>query len=325
MAQDYPGELSIVVVDDGSEDGTAVVARAAAATSARRIDIVHGRPLPPGWVGKMWAVSQGVRRATEVAPGASFVWLTDADIEHSPEELRRLATKAETEKLDLVSLMVLLQCRSAIERMLIPAFVFFFQKLYPFAWANDPACRTAAAAGGSMLVRRSALERIGGIESIKAELIDDCALAARIKGEGAIWVGLSETTRSLRPYDGLRGVWPMVARTAFRQLGHSWPLLALTVLGLAAVYVVPPAAVLAAPLHGSPIALVAAAVAYGSMVRAFAPTLKLYGIGAAAGLILPVSAILYSLMTIDSARRYLVGNGGGWKARHYARRTSEIG
>jgi hopene-associated glycosyltransferase HpnB len=324
LAQDYPGELSVVVVDDGSDDGTSSVARAAGAATTRRLDIVQGLPLPNGWVGKMWAVAQGVRRAAGTAPNASFVWLTDADIDHAPDELRCLTTKAQAETLDLVSLMVRLHCRTAFERLLIPSFVFFFQKLYPFAWANQPTFRTAAAAGGSMLLRRTALERIGGIESIKAELIDDCALAARVKAGGAIWVGLSESTRSLRPYDGLRGIWLMVARTAFRQLECSWPLLVLTVIVLAIVYAAPPIVIIAAPFHGSLVALLAAIAAYALMARAFAPTLRLYGIGPLAGLLLPVSAVLYSLMTIDSARRHWVGKGGGWKARNYAHRRGRI-
>jgi hopene-associated glycosyltransferase HpnB len=214
--------------------------------------------------------------------------------------------------------MVKLHCRSRIERVLVPAFVFFFQKLYPFAWANDRRRLEAAAAGGSMLLRRTALARIGGIAAIKAELIDDCALAARVKPGGAIWIGLAETTRSLRPYLGLKAVWLMVARTAFAQLRHSWALLLATIAGLGIVYLAPPIVLLSAPLHPTPAALALAAGAYALMVLAYAPTLRLYGIRPVAALALPLAAALYALMTIDSARRHWRRRGGGWKARTYA-------
>ena len=312
--QDYPGAFSIVVVDDGSDDGTGAAARAASSD----VDVIDGQPLAAGWAGKMWAVHQGVSHAEANIPDAAFVWLTDADIAHDPTELRRLVAMAEADRLDLVSLMVKLHCRTSWERLLIPAFVFFFQKLYPFPWINDPARRTAGAAGGSMLVRRSALARIGGIAAIRSALIDDCALARAIKTGGPIWLGLTRETQSLRAYDGLAGIWSMVARTAFDQLGYSWAALAGTVIGMLVLYVAPPALALAGLLGGSEWIAGVGAAGWALMTMAYVPTVRLYGLGIAAALTLPAAAVLYTAMTIDSARRHAQGRGGAWKARTYA-------
>jgi hopene-associated glycosyltransferase HpnB len=230
VAQDYPGALRVVVVDDASEDGTAARARAAA-SGARPVAVMESKPLPPGWVGKIWALAQGIDRAEAEAPRPTYFLLTDADVEHAPGNVRRLVDKAETEGRDLVSLMVMLHTGSFWERLLVPSFVFFFQKLYPFPWVNQPLRSEAAAAGGCMLVRRQTLDRIGGIASVRDELIDDCALAARMKAQGSIWLGLTDDTRSLREYHTLGGLWPMVTRTAFTQLEKSVPGLIATVLG----------------------------------------------------------------------------------------------
>lgn len=322
--QDYPAQLSVVVVDDESDDGTAEAARAAGVGVT--LDVVSGASLPTGWTGKLWALEQGIARAGATTPDAAFIWLTDADIEHDPDVLRRLVARAEIGRLDLVSTMVMLKCGSAWERLLIPAFVFFFQKLYPFPRVNDPRARIAAAAGGCILLRRAALMRIGGIAAIRNELIDDCALAREIKksalaretkNAGSIWLGLSRSSRSLRDYRNLGDIWHMVARTAFHQLGYSTLLLAGTVIAMAVIYLAPPLIVVLWPVHGIGWAALFAAAAYLLMMIAFAPTLRLYDRGPAAALALPVAAAFYVAMTVDSARRHWRGHGGSWKARHY--------
>ncbi len=316
LEQDYPGGLDVVVVDDGSSDGTTAAALAAGAGSDR-LAVIGGEPPQAGWTGKLWAVHQGLRHADERWPDAEFRLLTDADIEHDPNNLRRLVAKAETEGRDLVSLMVLLHCRSLWERLLVPAFVFFFQKLYPFPRVNDPERPEAAAAGGCMLVRRSALDAAGGIAAIRGQLIDDCALAARIKRRGSVWLGLTAQTRSLRRYDRLSEVWLMVARTAFTQLDYSTAALVATVFGMVVIYCAPPLAA----AYGIAATNVAAAglggFAWLLMVAAFWPTLRLYRMPVWWGLLLPVTAFLFTLMTVDSARRHWQGRGGLWKGRSY--------
>ncbi len=316
LAQDYPGPLSIVVVDDGSDDGTAEAARRAAAGS-ERLSVVTAAAAAAGWTGKLWAVAQGLAEAETVAPGAPFVLFTDADIEHDAENLRRLVSKAEAAGLDLVSVMALLHCRSAWERLLIPAFVFFFQKLYPFPRVNDPERPEAAAAGGCMLVRRAALRRAGGVEAIRDRLIDDCALGTRIKRAGPIWLGLTGSVRSLRVHPRLEDTWTMVARTAFEQLGHSAAALVVTVFGMVVLYLVPPAATFAGPAAGDAVAGLAGLTAWSLMAVAYRPTLRLYGQPAWRGLLLPLAALLFTLMTVDSARRHWKGHGGAWKGRSY--------
>ncbi len=312
LTQDYPGDLSVIVVDDGSTDGTA-----AAAGNAPRLTVVPGAPLPSGWTGKLWAVHQGLKASSSVDPEARYVLLTDADIAHAPTAVRRLVDKAEYEGLALASLMVRLHCAGAWERLLIPAFVFFFQKLYPFPWVNDPARPQAAAAGGCMLVRRTALDAVGGVAAIRDRLIDDCALAARVENEGLIWLGLSTESVSLRTYDRLDEIWTMVARTAYTQLGHSPLALIGTVVGMAVLYLAPAAAVLVGGMAGDVAAVVAGAAAWLLMAVAYRPTHTLYRQPPAATLLLPVAALLYTLMTIDSARRHLQGRGGAWKGRVY--------
>ncbi|MBT4218802.1 MAG: glycosyltransferase, partial [Rhodospirillaceae bacterium] len=217
LAQDYAGKLSVIVVDDNSTDDTAT-----AAGKDKRLKVISGKPLPDGWTGKLWAVDQGIWAAGD----APFVLLTDADIEHDPGSIRRLVCKAEQGDFDLVSLMVRLNCQSVWERLLIPAFVFFFQMLYPFPWVNDRGRSTAAAAGGCMLVRSAALEAAGGMKAIGDRVIDDCALAALLKPKGPIWLGLTHDVVSLRTYDTLGDVWAMVTRTAYAQLGYSPVMLA---------------------------------------------------------------------------------------------------
>lgn len=313
LSQDYPGAICVVVVDDNSEDGTAE-----AAGDDERLTVITGKPLEEGWSGKLWAVHQGLAAAREVDPEARYVLLTDADIVHDPGNLRRLVDKAEWEGLDLVSLMVRLRCKSVWERLLIPAFVFFFQKLYPFPKVNDPEDEMAGAAGGCMLVRRTAIERIGGVESIRGALIDDCTLAARLKDGGPIWLGLAtDNTRSLRAYDGLGEIWRMVARTAFTQLELKAYMVLVTVLSMSLIYLVPPLAVGTGMWMRDAYALGWGFGAWLLMGIAYAPTQRLYGRPAWAGVFLPLAALLYTLMTVDSARRHWMGKGGAWKGRSY--------
>ncbi len=313
LRQRYAGAFSIVLVDDHSSDGTAAAARRAVAEAgaAHRLAIIAARPLPEGWSGKLWAVSEGIRHVAERGSEASYLLLTDADIAHDPDNAAELVARVERQHLDLASLMVKLRCASFAERWLVPAFVFFFKMLYPFAWVNDRHHRIAGAAGGCMVVRRAALDRAGGIASIRGALIDDCALAQRLKqAGGAIWLGLTERTRSLRPYTRLSDIWRMIARTAYTQLHYSPLLLGATVLGMTVTYLAPPALT---PLGG--IAGLLAALAWFAMMVAFVPTLRLYRQPLAMAPFLPLIAFFYLAATIDSARRHWQGRGGEWKGR----------
>jgi hopene-associated glycosyltransferase HpnB len=307
----------VILVDDESEDGTGAVARRSAEGHPRgaRLEAMATPPRPQGWVGKMWAVHCGVERAATRSPEAAYLLLTDADVEHSPGNLRRLVAKAEAGRLDLVSLMVLLKAETAWERLLVPAFVYFFQKLYPFPRVNDPRSAVAGAAGGCMLVRAEALKRAGGIEPLRGEVIDDCALGRALKRGGPVWLGLTSSERSIRGYGGLGGVWDMVARSAFTQLRHSWLLLAGTLVGLLLLYAVPPGLALAAPFTGAWTSGGLAAAAWVAMAISFVPTLTRYGRSPWLGFALPVAGVLYAAMTLDSARRHRLGAGAAWKGR----------
>ncbi len=332
LVQDYPGAFHVILVDDHSSDGTEEVVRCAARGAGRseRLTVLQARPLPPGWAGKLWALSEGVARAEAVAPASRFLWFTDADIEHGAATLRRLVAKAEDEDLDLVSLMIALSCCRFWERLLIPPFVFFFQKLYPFAWVNDPGRRTAAAAGGCMLLRGSALRRAGGLAPIRGELIDDCALAALVKAEGRegggrIWLGLTASARSLRSYPGLAGIWRMVARSAYAQLGRSPSLLVVALVGMFLTYLAPPISVLAYPLHGQAAAGAVGFAAWALMTVAVWPTLRLYRQPIALAPLLPLVALIYCAMTLHSALGHARGRGGLWKGRVEARSAPQSG
>lgn len=320
LLQDYPGPFKVILVDDQSTDGTAQVAQQIAQDLNKdsQLGICFTTPLPPGWSGKLWAVEQGIQQARH--PQSEYLLLTDADIEHDPLNLRQLVAKAKQENLDLVSLMVLLRCQSFWEQVLIPAFVFFFQKLYPFRWVNDPNKSTAAAAGGCLLIREVALTEAGGIQVVRQALIDDCALAQAIKssGQGRIWLGLSASTRSLRPYPTLETIWEMVARTAFTQLNYSPLLLLGTILGMGLIYGVPPIMTILGGLTGTWPVAIAGLAGWLLMAGAYLPTLRLYKCSPLLAFGLPAIALLYTLMTLDSALRHWRGQGGAWKGRVYA-------
>jgi GT2 family glycosyltransferase len=353
LVQDYPGDFSVILVDDHSTDGTADRAREAAAAVgvSGQLTIVGARALPAGWTGKLWALNEGLEHIERGAtlsqsscPGMSrastnsistkedvdgrdkpghdgdmgeaseaespeLILLTDADIVHHSTNLRELVARIES-GVDLASLMVKLRAESLAERFMIPAFVFFFEMLYPFSWIRDPAKRTAGAAGGCVLVRRDVLRRIGGIEAIRGEIIDDCALGRAAKEGGPIWLGLSGETRSLRPYPALGDIWRMIARTAYAQLGYSPLILLATVLGLALGFVAP----VAISLSGTESATLGL-VAWAAMSLAFLPTLKLYERSPAWAPLLPLIAVIYMAATIDSARRHWLGRGAEWKGR----------
>ncbi|MEH2254025.1 glycosyltransferase [Nostoc sp.] len=339
LLQDYPGSLKVFLVDDGSTDATANFAEgvAHAVGKPEQLHIISGVSLPSGWSGKLWAVEQGINSASLFAP--DYFLLTDADIEHDPGNLRRLVAKAVQEDLDLVSIMVRLRCESFWEKLLIPAFVFFFQKLYPFRWVNNPNNPTAAAAGGSILIAREALERIGGIQVIRQALIDDCALAHAVKqigrqtnssfspaspaspappaSPGRIWLGLSTLTQSLRPYNSLATIWDMVARSAYTQLNYSPLLLLGTLVGMPLIYLAPPVCVILGTVWGNWAIALTGLLGWLLMALAYYPTIRFYKCSPWLALSLPAIAFLYTLMTLDSALRHWQGRGGAWKGRVY--------
>ena len=311
IAQDYPGPFRIVLVDDQSTDETGEIARAL--DSRGRLEVISGSARPAGWTGKLWAVAQGIAYVGSRDP-SEYLWLTDADIEHSPDNLRALVARAEAGRLVLVSEMAKLHCSTWAERFLIPAFVYFFDMLYPFYWVNDPHNRTAAAAGGSMLVKRTGLEAIGGIEAIRSEIIDDCALGRRMKTQGPIWLGLTEMARSIRPYSGMREIGRMVSRSAYAQLHYSPLVLTGTILGMLILYVVPPLAAL--DLSGP--AGLAGLLAWIAMAVSFQPMLRFYRLSPLWGIALPAIGIVYTVFTFDSALQHWNGRGGMWKGRAQA-------
>jgi hopene-associated glycosyltransferase HpnB len=312
MRQDYPGRLTIFLVDDDSDDGTAEVARvaASAAQDSHLLTVVTSRAVPPGWTGKLWALKQGIDAAT--ADGSfDYLLLIDADIVHQRDSVRWLVGRAESGHLILTSFMAKLRCRSLAERSHVPAFIFFFQMLFPFAWVNRADSTTAAAAGGCMLVRANDLRQAGGVESIRAALIDDCALARRLKAFGPIWLGLTDRVHSIRPYEHWRDVKDMISRSAYAQLGYSPLLLLGTTAGLALTFLAAPLLVLFAD---GPARLVGVAT-WALMAMAFQPTLRFYRLSPLWGLALPAIALLYMLYTLDSAYQYWAGRGGIWKGR----------
>ena len=344
LAQEYPGAFEVVLVDDESSDRTAEVAAALARAAVRadRVDraaragrseragqgargpefrVVPGRRPPPGWAGKVWAMDQGLRAAGD----AAYVLFTDADIAYEPGTLAALVRAAEDDDRGMVSQMALLRADTRWERLLVPAFVYFFAQLYPFRRVNRPGARTAAAAGGCMLVRRSALEAAGGLEAIRGARIDDVALGRLLKHSPArvrCWLGLTTNVLSVRPYPSLSGLWDMIARSAYTQLRYSPVLLAATVAGLLWLYALPPAAALgglawlAAGGTAAAVWLAGAGLAgWAIMAVSYLPILRLYRLSPARAPCLPVIAMMYAAMTVDSAFRYYAGRGGQWKGR----------
>ncbi|KAF3890365.1 MULTISPECIES: glycosyltransferase [Nostocales] len=355
LTQNYPGSLSVVLVDDRSTDGTASVAFNIAneLNKTEQLKVLIAEPLPPGWTGKLWAIHQGLQYTETLKEPPDYFLLSDADIKHHVLNVRSLVVKAQQENLELVSLMVKLRCEHFWEKLLIPAFVFFFQKLYPFPWVNDPTKPTAAAAGGCILITREALYGIGGIESIRTALIDDCTLAQAVKkrrgaGEdkvdqgdkvennpilsapnpespipktslrGRIWLGLTHSTHSLRPYTSLETIWNMVARTAFTQLHYSLGMLIVTICGMILVYVVPPLCAISGAIAGNWLVAIVGLCGWLLMSYAYFPTVKFYGCSPLFAFCLSAIASLYTLMTLDSALRHWQKRGGAWKGRVYS-------
>src|SRR6266478_1325606 len=315
LGQEYLGEFEIIVVDDQSEDGTAALARKAAEElgAAQRLSVQTVAALSPGWTGKLWALNEGISATSGKAP--NFFWFTDADIMHAPDTLRRLASPAETECLDLASLMVLLQAKTFPERLLIPPFLYFFLMLYPPRWIADPNATTAGAAGGCILLRRNVLAPIGGIGSIRGEVIDDCALAHAVKRSGGrIWMGLTRTSVSLRGYGSLAEIRNMIARTAFTQLHYSLFFLVLALAGLLLTFLLPWFSF----LSGEDPAWFLASTAICLMTVTFGVTVGFYRLAWPYALTLPLAAVYYGYATCVSAARYWLGRGGQWKGRTQA-------
>ncbi|MFF0447572.1 glycosyltransferase [Streptomyces sp. NPDC004609] len=319
LAQDYPGHAGIVLVDDGSTDGTADVARALSERyGGLPLTVVSPGEPGPGWTGKLWALRHGMALARSRGP--AYLLLTDADIAHDPDSLRTLVAAARDHRLDLVSQMARLRVAGGWERLVVPAFVYFFSQLYPFRWVNRPGARTAAAAGGCVLLSMEAADRAGLPDSIRQAVIDDVSLARAVKRSGGrIWLGLAERVDSVRPYPRLADLWGMVSRSAYAQLLYSPLLLVGTVMGLTLVYLVPPVALAVGVIGGDAPAAWAGGVAQAVMAATYLPMLRYYRRSPLLALVLPFTALLYLLMTVDSAVQHYRGRGAAWKGRTYAR------
>jgi hopene-associated glycosyltransferase HpnB len=313
LRQDYPSEFSIVVVDDDSSDNTGALALRAAheAGAQTHVTVLRGHGPPPGWTGKLWALKQGIAAVAARPSPPDYLLLTDADIVHAPDTLSWLVGKSATGGFVLTSLMAKLRCTSLAERSHVPAFIYFFQMLFPFAWLCRPETKTAAAAGGCILVRADALRSAGGIDAIRNALIDDCSLAAKLKAVGPIWLGLTERVRSIRPYDTFADVRHMISRSAYAQLRFSPWLLAASTAGMALTFMAPP--LLA--IFGVGLAQYLGAAVWLAMALSFQPMLRFYRLSPLWGVALPGIALLYMFYTLDSAYRHLRRRGGHWKGR----------
>jgi len=321
VKQDYPGELRVVVVDDHSEDGTGDLAREAAARAGAsdRVLVRQGATLQSGWTGKLLAMQQGVESAG--ARESEYFWFTDADIEHAPDALRRVVQRAETEKLDLVSLMALSQVNSLSEHLLIPPFLYFFLKLYPPSWIANREAKTAGAAGGCVLLKREALDRMGGLAAIRGEVIDDCTMANAVKrAGGGLWMGLTRKSVSLRTYATFTEIKDLIARTAFTQLGYSSLLLAGTLLGMIVTYLLP----VILTFSGQPVVWRLGLAAWALMAITYLPTVRFYKLSPLWAAALPLAAAFYTYATWISAVRYWLGRGGQWKGRAQAPAKSSV-
>ncbi|MET9293431.1 glycosyltransferase [Streptomyces sp. NPDC003077] len=318
LGQKYPGRAEVFLVDDGSTDGTGDLARSLAATGGG-LPLTVGTPgdPEPGWTGKLWAVRHGMALARERGEFA-YLLLTDADIAHEPDSLRELVAAARSADLDLVSQMARLRVATFWERLIVPAFVYFFGQLYPFRRVNRPGARTAAAAGGCVLLRRAAAERAGLPDSVRHAVIDDVTLARAVKKSGGrIWLGLAERVDSVRPYPRLAQLWRMVSRSAYAQLLYQPVLLAGTVVGLALVYLVPPVAFFAGLAGGEAVTAALGGAAWAVMTGTYVPMLRYYRQPLWTAPLLPFTALLYVLMTVDSAVQHYRGRGAAWKGRTY--------
>ncbi|MDT0610474.1 glycosyltransferase [Streptomyces lancefieldiae] len=326
LAQDYPGRVDVFLIDDGSTDGTGELAcELARRQEARPLTVASPGEPPAGWTGKLWAVRHGIGLARARAP--EYLLLTDADIAHAPDSLRRLVAAARTGGFDVVSQMARLRVDSGWERLVVPAFVYFFAQLYPFRWIGGgragrkrKGTRTAAAAGGCVLLRADAAERARIPEAIRHAVIDDVALARAVKGGGGrVWLGLADRVDSVRPYPRLRDLWRMISRSAYAQLRHNPLVLAGTVVGLSLVYLVPPAAAVGGAATGSAATAVLGGAAWLVMAGTYVPMLRYYRQPLWLAPLLPLTAFLYLLMTVDSAVQHYRGRGAAWKGRTYAR------
>jgi hopene-associated glycosyltransferase HpnB len=314
LGQQYPGSARVVLVDDDSTDGTGALARRLAYPGGLPLTVVEPGKPPDGWTGKVWALRAGVAEAGEV----DLVLLTDADIAHRPDSLAILVRAAAANRLDLLSQLARLRVQTGWERLVVPAFGYFFALLYPFRWVNRPGARTAAAAGGCVLVRRLVLERAGGLAAIRGAVIDDVALARVVKRAGGrVFLGLADRLGSLRPYPTLGSLWQMVSRSAYAQLRYSPFLLAGTVAGLALVFAVPPATAVAGAATGSMLTLALGAAGWLLMAGTYLPTLSYHRVSRPAALLLPFTAALYLAMTVDAAVRHYRHGGPTWKGRTY--------